>query len=156
MPELPKTYDPSAVEPKWYQRWLERGDFEADATSAKPAFSIVIPPPNITGVLTLGHVLNNTIQDILSRKARMDGKEVLWLPGTDHAGIATQVQVEKALKKEEKLKGGRDFQVVCLDGVSRTLVDLSDWDLLNLPVETVPQLAVNLSDICNLPLSTVG
>lgn len=66
------------------------------------------------------------------------------------------VAIATALKKEEKLKGGRDFQVVCLDGVSRTLVDLSDWDLLNLPVETVPQLAVNLSDTCNLPLSTVG
>jgi valyl-tRNA synthetase len=62
---------------------------------AKPAYSIVIPPPNVTGVLTLGHVLNNTIQDILARKARMDGKEVLWLPGTDHAGIATQTVVEK-------------------------------------------------------------
>ena len=60
------------------------------AQSAKPAYSIVIPPPNVTGVLTMGHVLNNTIQDILARKARMEGKEVLWLPGTDHAGIATQ------------------------------------------------------------------
>ena len=65
----------------------------------RPAYSIVIPPPNVTGVLTMGHVLNNTIQDILARKARMDGKEVLWLPGTDHAGIATQTVVEKALKK---------------------------------------------------------
>jgi valyl-tRNA synthetase len=101
--ELPKTYDPAAVEPKWYQRWLERGDFRADPNSQKPPFSIVIPPPNITGVLTLGHVLNNTIQDILARRARMHGCEVLWLPGTDHAGLATQSAVEKALRKNEKI-----------------------------------------------------
>ncbi len=104
MSELPKTYDPSAVEPKWYARWLERGDFHADAKSEKPAFSIVIPPPNITGVLTLGHVLNTTIQDILARRARMTGHEVLWLPGTDHAGVATQTAVEKHLSKTEKKK----------------------------------------------------
>ena len=72
------------------------------AQSAKPAYSIVIPPPNVTGMLTMGHVLNNTIQDILARKARMDGKEVLWLPGTDHAGIATQTVVERTLKKPAK------------------------------------------------------
>ena len=104
MAELPKTYDPAAVEPKWYARWLERGDYHADASSTKPAFSIVIPPPNITGVLTLGHVLNNTIQDILARRARMLGHEVLWLPGTDHAGVATQTAVEKHLAKTEKKK----------------------------------------------------
>ncbi len=102
MAELSKTYDPTAVEPKLYQRWLEHGDFHADAKSSKPAFSIVIPPPNITGVLTMGHVLNNTIQDILARRARMLGHEVLWLPGTDHAGVATQTAVEKHLSKTEK------------------------------------------------------
>src|SRR5437868_10080814 len=102
MAELPKTYDPKAVEPKWYQRWIESRDFEADPRSSKPAFSIVIPPPNITGVLTLGHVLNNTIQDILARRARMLGFEVLWLPGTDHAGIGTQIAVEKHLRQTEK------------------------------------------------------
>ncbi|MFL6568335.1 MAG: class I tRNA ligase family protein, partial [Chthoniobacterales bacterium] len=102
MAELPKTYDPNSVEPKWYQRWLERGYFHADAQSPKPAFSIVIPPPNVTGVLTMGHVLNNTIQDILARRARMLGDEVLWLPGTDHAGVATQTAVEKHLWKTEK------------------------------------------------------
>src|SRR5881398_3665303 len=102
MAELPKTYDPKTVEPKWYQRWLDAGAFHADAKSSKPAFSIVIPPPNITGVLTLGHVLNNTIQDILARRARMKGLEVLWLPGTDHAGIATQTTVEKHLWQTEK------------------------------------------------------
>ena len=99
MAELPKRYDPNAVEPKWYQRWMENGDFVANPDSSKPAFSIVIPPPNITGILTLGHVLNNTIQDILARRARMQGFEVLWLPGTDHAGIGTQTAVEKYLRK---------------------------------------------------------
>jgi len=102
MSEIPKAYEPQAVEEKWYQFWLDQKCFVADPSSAKPAYSIVIPPPNVTGMLHMGHVLNNTIQDILARKARMDGKEVLWLPGTDHAGIATQVMVEKHLKKEEK------------------------------------------------------
>jgi valyl-tRNA synthetase len=102
MAELPKTYDPKIVEPKWYQRWIDNNDFRADPGSSKSAFSIVIPPPNITGILTLGHVLNNTIQDILARRARMRGFEVLWLPGMDHAGVGTQTAVEKHLKKTEK------------------------------------------------------
>ncbi len=101
MADIPKAYEPQSFEDKWYQRWLDKGSFEADPSSDKPPFSIVIPPPNVTGVLHMGHVLNNTIQDILARKARMDGCEVLWLPGTDHAGIATQVVVEKRLKKEQ-------------------------------------------------------
>src|SRR5213595_2932514 len=102
MAELPKRYDPKAVEPKWYQRWIEDRDFVANAKSTKPPFSIVMPPPNVTGVLTLGHVLNNTIQDILARRARMQGFEVLWLPGMDHAGIGTQTAVEKYLRRTEK------------------------------------------------------
>ena len=101
MAELSKTYDPKTVEPKWYQRWIDNHDFEADADSKKKPFSIVMPPPNITGVLTLGHVLNNSIQDILARRARMQGFEVLWLPGMDHAGIGTQTAVEKWLRKNE-------------------------------------------------------
>jgi valyl-tRNA synthetase len=109
MSEISKAYEPQSVEDKWYQFWLDGKFFVADATSPKPAYSIVIPPPNVTGVLTLGHVLNNTIQDILARKARMDGKEVLWLPGTDHAGIATQTVVERALKKEGKIKHRDDL-----------------------------------------------
>src|SRR5881296_1588385 len=103
MAEIPKAYEPQAVEEKWYQFWLDQKFFVADPNSPKPAYSIVIPPPNVTGQLHMGHVLNNTIQDILARKARMDGKEVLWLPGTDHAGISTQAVVEKQLKKEEKI-----------------------------------------------------
>jgi valyl-tRNA synthetase len=109
MSEISKAYEPQSVEDKWYQFWLDGKFFVADAKSPKPAYSIVIPPPNVTGVLTLGHVLNNTIQDILARKARMDGKEVLWLPGTDHAGIATQTVVERALKKEGKIKHRDDL-----------------------------------------------
>jgi valyl-tRNA synthetase len=101
MPELSKTYDPNAVEPKWYAHWEQAGYFRADVHSAKPPFSIVIPPPNVTGILTLGHVLNNTIQDILARRARMQGFEVLWLPGTDHAGVGTQTAVEKNLRQTE-------------------------------------------------------
>ncbi len=100
--KLAKAYEPSLVEEKWYSHWLERKHFTADPSSPKPAFSIVIPPPNVTGVLTLGHVLNNTLQDILARRARLQGYEVLWLPGTDHAGIATQTVVERRLRKEEK------------------------------------------------------
>lgn len=100
MTELPKAYEPSFVEEKWQTRWMSEGCFHADPRSSKPAYSIVIPPPNVTGVLHMGHVLNNTIQDILARRARQEGKEVLWLPGTDHAGIATQARVEKELAKE--------------------------------------------------------
>ncbi len=109
MSEIPKTYEPAAIEAKWYAFWEQSGCFTADANSAKPAYSIVIPPPNVTGVLTLGHVLNNTIQDILARRARMLGKEVLWLPGTDHAGIATQNVVEKNLRKEGVMKHRDDL-----------------------------------------------
>jgi valyl-tRNA synthetase len=108
MSEISKAYEPQSVEDKWYRFWLDQKCFVADAQSKKPAYSIVIPPPNVTGVLTMGHVLNNTIQDILARKARMDGKEVLWLPGTDHAGIATEGMVAKQLSKEEK-KSKRDI-----------------------------------------------
>ncbi|MGA2685738.1 MAG: valine--tRNA ligase [Verrucomicrobiota bacterium] len=111
MPEISKAYEPQSVEDKWYQFWLDRKCFAADparVSPKRPAYSIVIPPPNVTGVLTMGHVLNNTIQDILARKARMDGREVLWLPGTDHAGIATEGVVARLLSKEEK-KSKRDL-----------------------------------------------
>ncbi len=97
---LSKGYQPEDVEKKWYKFWVEKGYFKADVTSHKPPFSMVIPPPNVTGSLHMGHALNNTIQDILARYKRMDGYNVLWLPGTDHAGIATQNVVEKMLAKE--------------------------------------------------------
>ena len=102
MSELSTAYAPAEVESLWYSRWCEAGCFTADPSSPAPAYSIVIPPPNVTGILTLGHVLNNTLQDILARRARQTGHEVLWLPGTDHAGIATQTVVERQLRKEEK------------------------------------------------------
>ncbi len=106
---LEKAYAPQKVEKKWYQQWLDSKAFEPDPTSKKPPYCIVIPPPNVTGVLTMGHVLNNTLQDILVRRKRMQGFEVLWLPGTDHAGIATQTVVEKNLKKENKIKHRQDL-----------------------------------------------
>jgi valyl-tRNA synthetase len=121
MSEISKAYEPQSVEDKWYQFWLNGKFFVADAQSAKPAYSIVIPPPNVTGVLTRGHVLNNTIQDILCRKARMEGKEVLWLPGTDHAGIATQNAVEKALKKAGEIKHRDDL------GREAMVAKIWDW-----------------------------
>ena len=96
-PHLPKGYEPRDVEKKWYQAWESQGCFRADEQSPKPHYSIVIPPPNVTGVLHMGHALNNTLQDILVRWKRMGGHEVLWMPGTDHAGIATQNVVEKQL-----------------------------------------------------------
>jgi valyl-tRNA synthetase len=109
MSEIPKAYEPQAVEDKWYQYWLDQDCFTANPRSVKPAYSIVIPPPNVTGVLTLGHVLNVTIQDILARHARMRGHEVLWLPGTDHAGIATQAVVDKSLRKQGAMKHRDDL-----------------------------------------------
>ncbi len=97
-----KTYEPQDVEKKWYAFWEENGFFHADEDSPKPHYSIVIPPPNVTGVLHMGHALNNTLQDVLVRWKRMTGYEVLWMPGTDHAGIATQNVVEKQLAMEER------------------------------------------------------
>ncbi|HEV7302219.1 MAG TPA: valine--tRNA ligase [Tepidisphaeraceae bacterium] len=99
--ELPKTYDPTTVEAAAYQTWLDEKCFHADPTDAGEPFAIVIPPPNVTGALHLGHAINNTLQDILTRKARMEGKNAVWIPGLDHAGIATQAVVEKQLKEKE-------------------------------------------------------
>ena len=105
-PTLEKAYNPENVEDKWYDHWTEQGYFHADESSEKEPYTIVIPPPNVTGMLTVGHVLNNTIQDILIRKARMEGKEACWIPGTDHASIATESKVvamlqEKGIKKSD-------------------------------------------------------
>jgi len=102
MQEIPKVYNPKETEEKWYKEWEGKGYFHADSGTKKKPYSIVIPPPNITGILHMGHALNNTIQDILVRFKRMSGFETLWMPGTDHAGIATQNVVEKRLSKEGK------------------------------------------------------
>ena len=104
MAQSSKAYNPENVEESWYKRWLEAGCFAGDPVSGKPAYSIVIPPPNVTGVLTMGHVLNNTLQDVLIRRARQNGCNAMWLPGTDHAGIATQTRVERELRKEGKTR----------------------------------------------------
>ena len=101
MSELPKAYDPALVEQKWYRFWLEQRYFHADAQTPKAPFSIVIPPPNVTGSLHMGHALFVTIQDILTRWRRMGAYNAMWLPGTDHAGIATQLVVERMLKATE-------------------------------------------------------
>ncbi|MFT5129040.1 MAG: valyl-tRNA synthetase [Rhodothermales bacterium] len=101
IPSISKTYEPGAAEAKWYPEWENRGYFNGDAQPSQDSYTVVIPPPNVTGVLTLGHVLNNTLQDILIRYQKMRGRNVCWVPGTDHAGIATQAKVEAVLKKEE-------------------------------------------------------
>ncbi len=100
--ELAKGYEPHDVEKKWYGQWLDNGYFHADEPSPRKPYSIVIPPPNVTGALHMGHALNNTLQDILCRWKRMNGYNVLWMPGTDHAGIATQNVVERQLAAEGK------------------------------------------------------
>ncbi len=100
MQELPKSYAPQEVEDKWYQYWESNGFFHGAPNKNKKPYTVVIPPPNITGILTMGHVLNNTLQDVFVRWRRMQGYETCWVPGTDHAGIATQHVVERALQKE--------------------------------------------------------
>src|ERR1700754_3091195 len=98
--ELSKTYDPAAVENKWYAYWIDKGFFAAKANTQKEPYTIVIPPPNVTGILHMGHMLNNTIQDVMIRRARMLGKEACWVPGTDHASIATEAKVVAMLREQ--------------------------------------------------------
>ena len=99
MAEIPKSYDPQGVEQQWYDRWVAAGCFAGKVDPTRESFAVMIPPPNVTGVLHMGHLLNNTLQDIMVRRARQEGKSALWLPGTDHAGIATQSRVEKDLRQ---------------------------------------------------------
>lgn len=103
--EIPTKYEPKSIEEKWYAHWMKAGYFRSVPDGREP-FTIVIPPPNVTGVLHMGHMLNNTIQDVLIRRARMQGKNALWVPGTDHASIATEAKVvamlaEKGISKKE-------------------------------------------------------
>ncbi|MCI5146670.1 MAG: hypothetical protein D3923_14375, partial [Candidatus Electrothrix sp. AR3] len=93
--DLPKAYEFDEVEQRWYDYWLKHKTFSAEMEEGKDSFSIVIPPPNVTGVLHIGHALNNTLQDLLTRYHRMKGDNTLWVPGTDHAGIATQNVVKQ-------------------------------------------------------------
>src|SRR5215470_513906 len=98
--ELPKSFDPRAIESRWYAEWDRRGYFAAGAAPGQSAFCIQLPPPNVTGVLHMGHAFNQTIMDALTRYHRMRGRNTLWLPGTDHAGIATQIVVERQLEAQ--------------------------------------------------------
>src|SRR5437879_3529311 len=130
MTSIPDRYDPSQAESRWYRVWEERGYFRAEASSpTKKPYSIVIPPPNVTGSLHMGHALNNTLQDILIRMKRMDGHNVLWLPGTDHAGIATQNVIERQLAAEGRRKEdlGREAFVARIwrwkEESGRTIID---------------------------------
>ena len=97
--EIPKKYNPIQVEDKWYKYWMEN-DYFKSIPDERESYTIVIPPPNVTGVLHMGHMLNNTLQDVLVRRARMLGKNACWVPGTDHASIATEAKVVNKLKKE--------------------------------------------------------
>jgi valyl-tRNA synthetase len=102
--ELPKNFNPQEVESRWYGHWESCGYFRAEPTSDKPAFAIMMPPPNVTGSLHIGHMLNHTVHDVIVRRKRMQGFNTLWLPGMDHAGIATQNVVERELRKEGKTR----------------------------------------------------
>lgn len=97
--EIPKTYEPTKAEEKWYSHWMNKGYFHSTPDD-REAYTVVIPPPNVTGVLHMGHMLNNTIQDVLVRRARMQGKNACWVPGTDHASIATEAKVVNKLRQE--------------------------------------------------------
>ncbi|MEZ4629041.1 MAG: class I tRNA ligase family protein, partial [Eubacteriales bacterium] len=99
-PEMEKTYDHAHVEGKLYKTWEERGYFHARPNTGKPPYTIVIPPPNITGKLHMGHAIDETLQDVLIRYKRMSGYETLWMPGTDHASIATEVKIVEQMAKE--------------------------------------------------------
>src|SRR2546430_1063989 len=101
--ELPKIYNPQETEQPWYAFW-EKGGYFSPAPTQGPSYAIVIPPPNVTGSLHIGHALNNTLQDVLIRFHRMKGDRALWVPGTDHGGIATQNVVEKMLRSEGKTR----------------------------------------------------
>lgn len=102
--EISKTYDPSESEDKWYKIWTDQGLFNSEPDD-RESYTVVIPPPNVTGVLHMGHMLNNTIQDVLVRRARMFGKNACWVPGTDHASIATEAKVVQKLRAEGIKKG---------------------------------------------------
>jgi valyl-tRNA synthetase len=139
---LPKQWNPADVESTLYQGWVDAGYFHADATSEKKPFSIVLPPPNVTGQLHMGHALDHTIMDALARRKRMQGYEVLWLPGSDHAGIATQTKVEASLKETEgkdRFDYGRDEFTAkvwewkkkyggVIQNQMRAIGDSVDWD----------------------------
>ena len=139
--EIPTKYDPRSTEDKWYSYWMENGYFNSTPDEREP-YTVVIPPPNVTGVLHMGHMLNNTIQDVLVRRARMKGLNACWVPGTDHASIATEAKVVENLKKkginktdisrDEFLKHAWDWTDKYGGGILDQLKKLGcscDWDL---------------------------
>jgi valyl-tRNA synthetase len=153
--ELSKTYNPQDVENKWYQYWLDHKFFASKPNPDKEPFTIVIPPPNVTGVLHMGHMLNNTIQDVLIRKARMEGKEACWVPGTDHASIATEAKVvamlkergidKKSISREEFLKYAWEWKEKYGGIILQQLKKLGascDWDRTRFTMEEVMSEAV--------------
>lgn len=145
---ISKTYAPQEIEAKWYQYWLENKHFASKPNPDKEPYSIVIPPPNVTGVLHMGHMLNNTIQDVLIRKARMEGKEACWVPGTDHASIATEAKVvamlkergieKKDISREEFLEYAHEWKDkyggIILDQLKK-LGASCDWDRTNFTMD---------------------
>lgn len=115
--ELGKTYDPKDIEDRLYSKWINKKYFHAEVNPDKKPYTIVIPPPNITGQLHMGHALDNTLQDILIRFKRMQGYETLWMPGTDHASIATEAKIVEAMKQEgltQRRSGKREVFGACL------------------------------------------
>jgi valyl-tRNA synthetase len=153
--QIPTYYDPRQVEQKWYQHWLKQGFFKATPNTSKAPYTIVMPPPNITGVLHMGHVLNGTIQDVLIRRARMQGKEACWVPGIDHASIATEAKVvdmlrskgiqKKALTREEFLAHAWEWKdkygSIILEQIKQ-LGASCDWDRLSFTMDPGPSEAV--------------
>lgn len=153
--EFPKAYQPKEVEEKWYDEWIHKQIFSGNETSAKSPFSILMPPPNVTGILHFGHVLNITLQDLYIRMKRMNGYETCWFPGTDHAGIATQSKVEAELRKENKTRYdfGRDrfidkvwewkekYGGIILKQI-RKLGASCDWDRTMFTMDEAPSNAV--------------
>lgn len=146
--QISDRYNPTEVEQKWYSYWEENGCFKAEDQSTKPPFCIILPPPNVTGQLHMGHALDHTIQDVLIRWKRMSGFNALWLPGLDHAGIATQSVVEKQLKKEGVTRHqlGREATVKRvwqwkeqyehrIIGQMKRLGDSCDWDRLTFTLD---------------------
>jgi len=136
---ISKTYDPSESEDKWYKIWTDQGLFNSEPDD-RESYTVVIPPPNVTGVLHMGHMLNNTIQDVLVRRARMFGKNACWVPGTDHASIATEAKVVQKLRADGIKKG-----------------DLSREEFLSMPGNGPISMAELFSaNLKNLELHVIG
>ena len=146
--EIAKTYSPKEAEDKWYQYWLDKKFFKSSVDKSKKPYTVVIPPPNVTGVLHMGHMLNNTIQDVLIRRARMLGFNACWVPGTDHASIATEAKVvkllaDKGIKKsdltrDEFLKHAWDWKEKYGGIILEQLKKLGascDWDRTRFTIE---------------------